>query len=1185
MTMNDELDLEGVLPLGGRLVVEASAGTGKTYSLTAMVVRYVAERGLKASELLVVTFTRAAAAELRDRTRRALSEARTALATGIVPERHAWMRALVDCSESEREVRLANVEAAVNSFDDATITTIHGFCQQALRQLGLRSGARLGSELIENTDDVIDEVCRDLVVQRLSPGAGALSWPGIGSGAPSTVLKRLREAVAALLNNPGAVPAPALDAGATPSGRDSVERLSAWLALVDDAVERVRARRTDRHELGYDDLVTQLRDAIIDPDRGEEARRMLQTRYRLVLVDEFQDTDPVQWEVFDTGFGSEAVVVTVGDPKQAIYRFRGADVDAYLRATEGVDKRDLRTNFRSDQDLVTATLGLLGGVQLGNQRIEVAHVNTPPHAPVRALPAAAPLQIRWVPRHEGLLGGKGPTKERVVKKATAKAPAVTRTIGAEISASLARRAILGDLVRTVVDLLEHETIDAGGQAAEEVSPGDIAVLVPSHAAAEQVVGALNRAGSPVVRTRTGSVFATEAAQQWRLLLAALERPSYAPYVRAAGMSSFLHVDPKQLDPDAPASSARVAELQQRCAVWADLLADRPVLTWYHEVRSESGVVEHLLAQLTGERELTDLDHIAELLAAELPGPGHSPAAVRRALEQFIAEAESPDELGPQMRRIDSDASAVQVTTLHASKGLQYPIVLIPFSFSTPKNQGPLIYNGPDGRVIDVATGQGWSGGSTDDSEKGRKHRSDVERRADQFRLLYVGLTRGQHRTIVWWAPVTGGAKSALTAVLFDRDPSGAPENTAPDLVVGPRGGITPFVPSFEPTDAEVTTHLAAIANRAPGCIEVGIVPARTARMRWAGQGVALPSDALAIADARGRSAQNEAWRRWSFTGIQRTRNEPWSPFVPLPAAPVAGGFDEPDNVEELPEGGLVTAAAGSPSTLVPLADVAAGTAFGTLVHEVFEAFDPTAEDLESELLDAVRIALRRNRVPVDPALLARGLALAASTPLGPLANGLRLADIGRADRLAELEFDLPLVSATQPIAASDIGTVLLDTLPAADPLRGYAQELAAGRFAVDLAGYLQGSIDAVLRVPTTTGHRFIVVDYKTNRLHQRGAADPVAAYHPDLLVDAMTHSDYPLQALLYSVALHRYLRWRLPGYRPEEHLGGIAYLFVRGMVGPGTPQHEGVPYGVFSWKPPAASVLALDNLFVTGRAA
>ena len=160
---------------------------------------------------------------------------------------------------------------------------------------------------------------------------------------------------------------------------------------------------------------------------------------------------------------------------------------------------------------------------------------------------------------------------------------------------------------------------------------------------------------------------------------------------------------------------------------------------------------------------------------------------------------------------------------------------------------------------------------------------------------------------------------------------------------------------------------------------------------------------------------------------------------------------------------------------------------------------------------------------------------------------------------------------------------MLATLPTDDPLYPYGQLLASGRFDIDIAGYLQGSIDAVLRVPHQHGHRYVVVDYKTNRLHGADDPAPIEAYHPDRLPAAMIASDYVLQSLLYNVALHRYLRWRLPGYDPQLHLGGIAYLYLRGMIGPDTPTaDDGRPYGVFAWRPPVEVVVGLDRLFATG---
>ena len=136
-----------------------------------------------------------------------------------------------------------------------------------------------------------------------------------------------------------------------------------------------------------------------------------------------------------------------------------------------------------------------------------------------------------------------------------------------------------------------------------------------------------------------------------------------------------------------------------------------------------------------------------------------------------------------------------------------------------------------------------------------------------------------------------------------------------------------------------------------------------------------------------------------------------------------------------------------------------------------------------------------------------------------------------------------------------------------------------------LRGYLIGSIDAVLRVPDGSGHRYLVVDYKTNWLGEPDRALTAADYDRPRLVEAMLHSDYPLQALLYSAVLHRFLRWRLPDYDPARHLGGILYLFVRGMCGPDTPMSTATRRGVFSWQPPPSLIVALSDLLDAGRVA
>jgi exodeoxyribonuclease V beta subunit len=276
-----------------------------------------------------------------------------------------------------------------------------------------------------------------------------------------------------------------------------------------------------------------------------------------------------------------------------------------------------------------------------------------------------------------------------------------------------------------------------------------------------------------------------------------------------------------------------------------------------------------------------------------------------------------------------------------------------------------------------------------------------------------------------------------------------------------------------------------------------------------------------------------------------------------------------------------------------MADLPAGASFGSLVHAVLERTDPQATDLAGAFTEQVAEQQLWWPSPVAPEVLAAALVPMHDTPLGPLAGGLTLRDIGLRDRLCELDFEIPLAggdlsaTAVPDIRLSDMGVLLREHLGAGDPLASYAGRLLMPELGgQSLRGYLSGSIDAVLRVPAPGGgHRYLVVDYKTNRLGDPDRPVTAADYGRPQLAAAMLHSDYPLQALLYSVVLHRFLRWRQPGYTPDRHFGGVLYLFVRGMCGPDTPIVDGHPAGVFGWRPPDMLVSALSDLLDRGRAA
>lgn len=273
-----------------------------------------------------------------------------------------------------------------------------------------------------------------------------------------------------------------------------------------------------------------------------------------------------------------------------------------------------------------------------------------------------------------------------------------------------------------------------------------------------------------------------------------------------------------------------------------------------------------------------------------------------------------------------------------------------------------------------------------------------------------------------------------------------------------------------------------------------------------------------------------------------------------------------------------------------LAELPVGRRIGTLVHSVLETTDFAAPDLDSELGSHLQAALARQRLDVgDPASLVSGLRGAIETPLGALAGGIRLRDLERTDRIDELEFELPLAGGDEPagrLTLAAIASALREHLPEGDPLTGYVERLDDPALRSSVRGYLTGSLDLVVRLRRNAAPpRFALLDYKTNWL--AGPEEPLTAWHhrPSALAAEMQRRHYGLQALLYVVALHRYLRWRVTDYTPERNLAGVLYLFLRGMIGSDTPTVEGTPCGVFAWRPPNALVETLSDLLDQGQVA
>jgi exodeoxyribonuclease V beta subunit len=1098
-------------------LLEASAGTGKTFAIAALATRLVAE-GHPLSQLLLVTFTRMATGELRERVRERLVGAEQALASGSVPPDDAVLQLLASGAADERTERQRRLAEAVAGFDAATIATTHGFCQHVLASLGVAGDVERDVTFVEDLSDLVDEAVDDLYVRRFVRDAG--QPPIIRADA----LRIGRDVV----GNPQARIEPILP----PQDDGEVWQMRVRLAhAVRDEVERRKRRLA---VMTYDDLLTRLQETLAHPDTGAEARAKLRERYRFVLVDEFQDTDPIQWDILQRAFGDGGTtLVLIGDPKQAIYAFRGADVFAYLAAaSSATTTATMGINWRSDQDLIDAFDRLFAGAQLGDEgivyrEVRAADGNQAPR--LAGAPVTTPLRIRLLHRSDGL------------------AP-VGR--GGLVPLDAARDLVALDLADDVVRLLESPATVEG----ERVRPRHVAVLVATNSMAQTVRGALDQAGVPAVINGAGSVLATAAATQWLRLLEALERPESEPRGRAAALTPFVGWSAERV---ATAGGEAWEDVHTRLHRWAGILRQHGVAALFDRISASEELPRRVLSLADGERELTDLRHVAQLLHQAAIEQELGVASLAGWIRQRRADAARDAGHEERSRRLDSDAEAVQVLTIHRSKGLEFPIVYVPSAWDATwiDDDAPPVYHdrerGDGVRSIDVGV---------DGPDSGyHKLLAKEEERGEDLRLLYVSLTRAKHQVVVWWVAGARTGNSPLARLLFAKRADG---------FVRPNGGPLP-------ADARVEERLG----------ELGLPVERVSAPQglvWSGEAPSLPD----LAAARFERTIDLRWTRTSYTGLTAAQYE---------AAQVASEPEEEvlaDEEIEMPAG--PASAADEELALrdvpLPLAAIPGGTAVGDLVHRILEATDFAAPDLAAEL--AARLAEQRSRRDVElgegGSVLVDGLAAALATPLGQVAGDQRLCDAGRADRLDELVFELPLVGGDAPTGAVStlhVADVLERHLPAGDPLAAYPERLRDPSLRRDLRGYLTGVLDLVLRVGAPGGAaRYLLVDYKTNWLGTDGEDLSAWHYRPSALAEAMMHAHYPLQALLYLIALHRYLRWRLPGYAADRNLGGVRYLFLRGMIGPSTPVVPQGRCGVFAWNPPAALVAALSDLLDRGKA-
>lgn len=1235
------------VPLRGRRRIEASAGTGKTFTMTSLHLRLVVEAGLPVQSILAVTFTDAATAELRDRIRRRLHSALDAFRIGTPPEDDEVVGGLMERVDPGQA--RGHLEAALRDFDEAAIHTIHTFCKRVLAEHAFESGRPFDVELLPDSRPITRQVAEDFWRREmLEASPDFLAWssrsrssgsrPGSRGMAPEELehigrlvgartdvrilpeddppsqetiagveeeVRALREVarqtwghardeVLAILREDSRLKRTSYKPKKIPEWVDALE---SWLdgsalfplpdklekfdartveaatkaaALKDDDVPEhpffdqvadlrtrvdelqtlyaarvaglkalfartfhgeLRRRLEERDARNFDHLLLDLWQALEGPHGGELARALAR-RYRAGLIDEFQDTDPTQYGIFERIFrhgNTDPPLFLIGDPKQAIYGFRGADVFTYMAAAgDVVETRTLLRNWRSTPALVRALNALFSApsnpfrfAAIPFHPVGAGHSEAERALLVEGRPDPAPLRIWTFPGQE------------------------RRT---PPTASWTETRILQAVTAEVIDLLERasrgELVLRDGGVERPLEPSDICILCRKNEQATRMQEHLRRRGVPSALQATASLFASREAREMCTILRALIEPRDERRLRGALATEILGRDAAELDrlrndeQDWDACSQRFGEYRDRW--FRDGL-----MAAFHAVMRGERVRQRLLALVGGERRMTNLLHCLEVLHQAERNNHLGPDGLARWLAQQVNE--NPDAEEYQLR-METDAKAVQITTIHKSKGLEFPVVFAPFTNPTggrPTTEPARWHESEQTARLSLDLG-------TPDLSA---HRAAMEEesRAEEVRLLYVALTRAVYRCYTTWIPGKSGDKRpALNRLLFG-DEGDENEEVLEHLCAASGGTLR-----AEPLPAPRLERL-ALPSESPGTLECRTFGG-TLRDDWRISSFSYLAESArgAVASAATPEGGPDAPAAVPLLseedtegGVRPGADESGPPFAGV--LPEGLGDDEEDSLseepfrEDAPRAGDVQDLTGGEDGVPPpagaaeptLLDFPRGRVAGLCLHEVFERVD-----FQDPGPDCVTEALERHGFDTGWSdAVCRGVRDVLNTSVG---DGFTLASLLPEDRLHEMEFTFP--------AARVTAHGLAEAIPRHRNVLRHL-DFRAHR------GFLRGFIDLVFR----HDGRYWLADWKGSWL-----GPSPADYDATSMTREMDREVYVLQYHLYTVALHRHLTARLPGYDYDRDFGGAYYFFIRGM-------RPGTPYGVLFDRPERTTVEALES--------
>ena len=1170
-----------------RLMIEASAGTGKTYTIVGLFVRLLIEKQLDIDRILVMTFTKKATAELRERIFIRLRESLAAL-EGSYDRSDLFLKELHEKTAEKPEAAKC-LRQAIHNFDDAQVFTIHGFCQKVLNEHALLAGVPFELDITQ-TDELLQQAAEDywrifmhrhdgsdagiyyiskmlelaktpvelskhlsqLFSKRYAKIEGEVMGNPIGYLESVLALRqqvinlwnadrdeilrilhkcevsRFQQHLGSRLNkliqfldgetyfqdkpdslnyfradylyDPDNLPK---SRKCEPTEKHSFFDLceqyddliseidSVKTTLIAQSFEAIKIRREELSKqtssITYDDLLEKVNRALKHPENGGMLAGELLNKYPYALVDEFQDTDPIQYSIFNSIYpqkSSGTGLLMIGDPKQAIYGFRGADIYTYFRARKDSsgDVYTLNRNYRSTPKLIEAVNALFQSDQTPFLENDIDY-----------FPSIAG-------KAEGetlIVDGESSVPFRVVTRA-----------GVTSNKTDSKEFAYNQVVKEIADLLEKSEKGEVFIGKKRLLAGDVAVLVSGHKDASEIKRKLKMIGVDAVTYSNQQIFETYEAKRIRLLMEAVLHPLDRQAYQNGLFSGFFGLDTATLHRQKENEEERqnlTEELQALREVWET----RGFQSMFRSLLCQNGRLVQLGRLDNSDRILTNLFQLSAICSQSEQLEQMDPSTLFTWYQKEMSADATDDE---KTLLLESDQNLVKISTIHNSKGLEFPVVFCPVLWEGREQKDKNLlhqYHEDAESELTINIDQLKNEKRREAFEKGA-----FENIAEEVRKLYVALTRAKYMCTVIWDGHTASHFSGLGALIIGRD-----------KVIESIDKNTKTREDGEINDVLFINRFRDLAATADGAIELRVAEEperRIKKVEWSD----AHSESIMHRVYTGRKELSVQNRLVSFSSLSSKTAQPGEPDY--------------DQIME----NYVKAVMGSAEQKSELSifTFPRGATPGTAIHKLFELdqfdFDTVHK---TDLKDDIEVVLADHNIDTKWAGVMQEMLMDVSASGIP---GLNLSKVSRVDQIREMEFYFPV---KQP-SAKRLFQIIRNRKPDSDEMP-------------IMNSMLTGFIDLIVR----QNGKYFILDYKSNYL-----GDTAEDYEHEKLKLEIEHAGYDLQYHLYTAALVKYLRKRMPEFDYEKHFGGVAYLFIRGMK-------AGLSDGIWFHKPDAATIQMLET--------